>query len=200
MKERRKRTPEVRRSISLSCSLISKLRKLSSYRSWTKDDFVVCQSKHDGIDVPSKRDHITRYQLLCRFAIRSGISNVCPEDIQKPVKQKNKKIRNTRYDGTNGFTAWRKVRYEALVRSGGQCECCGATVKSSGEPLHVDHIKPKSIHPELELKLSNLQVLCADCNGGKGNWDETDWRSINTEREAAEALDAEHLAKVTRIY
>ena len=28
----------------------------------------------------------------------------------------------------------------------------------------------------LELQLTNLQMLCADCNVGKGAWDETDWR------------------------
>ena len=24
--------------------------------------------------------------------------------------------------------------------------------------------------------LDNLQILCSDCNAGKGNWDQTDWR------------------------
>lgn len=42
--------------------------------------------------------------------------------------------------------------------------------------MHVDHIKPFSRYPELAMKLSNLQLLCEDCNQGKGVRDETDWR------------------------
>ena len=70
---------------------------------------------------------------------------------------------------------WRIVRYEALKLHGGACQCCGAR-GVDGKPLHVDHIKPRSIFPELELNVANLQVLCEDCNIGKSNTDQTDWR------------------------
>lgn len=70
---------------------------------------------------------------------------------------------------------WRTVRYQALKRHGGCCQCCGARAER-GKPLHVDHIKPRSKYPELALTLGNLQVLCPDCNLGKRAWDETDWR------------------------
>ena len=43
----------------------------------------------------------------------------------------------------------------------------------------VDHIKPRSRYPALELTLTNLQVLCNDCNMGKSNDDETDFRPDN---------------------
>lgn len=72
-------------------------------------------------------------------------------------------------------TAWKIVRYEVLLDRGGKCEACGASPKT-GAVLHVDHIKPRYRFPKLELERSNLQVLCADCNKGKGAWDETDWR------------------------
>lgn len=72
--------------------------------------------------------------------------------------------------------AWRVVRYQALRRSRGVCECCGAGPEP-GRPLHVDHVRPRSRWPDLALTLSNLQVLCADCNLGKGNTDEIDWRA-----------------------
>lgn len=72
---------------------------------------------------------------------------------------------------------WRRVRYEALKRHGAKCQCCGAR-PSAGKPLHVDHIKPRARFPALELQLSNLQVLCKDCNLGKGAWDKTDWRQL----------------------
>lgn len=71
---------------------------------------------------------------------------------------------------------WRAVRYEAMKRSRGLCEACGRGRRET--PLHVDHIKPRSRYPELQLDLNNLQVLCRDCNVGKSNIDETDWRRI----------------------
>lgn len=72
--------------------------------------------------------------------------------------------------------AWRALRYRALSRSNGKCELCGSS-KQDGVILHVDHIKPRSRFPELELSLDNLQVLCADCNLGKSNRDTRDWRA-----------------------
>ncbi len=70
---------------------------------------------------------------------------------------------------------WRRVRYQALLKASGMCQCCGAR-PMKGKALHVDHIKPRSKFPELQLSVSNLQVLCEDCNLGKSNWDQTDWR------------------------
>jgi 5-methylcytosine-specific restriction endonuclease McrA len=70
---------------------------------------------------------------------------------------------------------WKRLRYQALVKNGAACQCCGAT-RAGGVTLHVDHIKPRSKYPELELSLDNLQVLCEPCNMGKSAWDETDWR------------------------
>ncbi len=70
---------------------------------------------------------------------------------------------------------WVNVRYFALKNSNGRCCLCGLSAKD-GVILHVDHIKPKSLYPELEFELSNLQVLCEYCNVGKSNKDDTDWR------------------------
>jgi HNH endonuclease len=70
---------------------------------------------------------------------------------------------------------WEELRYRALKLHGTRCQCCGAT-PGDGRALHVDHIKPRSRFPELEWTLSNLQILCEDCNLGKGAWDQTDWR------------------------
>ena len=71
---------------------------------------------------------------------------------------------------------WKQVRYRALMAGQGGCQCCGATA-GDGAVMCVDHIIPRRKRPDLALTLSNLQVLCAQCNRGKGNWDETDWRS-----------------------
>lgn len=72
--------------------------------------------------------------------------------------------------------AWRELRFEVLKRSDGCCCLCGRSKRKDGVVLHVDHIKPVSKFPDLALKIGNLQVLCADCNLGKVNRDQTDWR------------------------
>lgn len=71
---------------------------------------------------------------------------------------------------------WRKIRMEALKKYGAKCMCCGAT-PAIGAVMNVDHIKPRKKFPELALSIDNLQILCHDCNHGKGNWDMTDWRN-----------------------
>lgn len=70
---------------------------------------------------------------------------------------------------------WKRLRYEALLLHGAKCLCCGAS-RADGKQIHVDHIKPRSAFPQLQWDISNLQVLCEDCNLGKGAWDYTDWR------------------------
>jgi 5-methylcytosine-specific restriction endonuclease McrA len=70
---------------------------------------------------------------------------------------------------------WRSLRYRILREQGGNCLLCGRG-REHGVVLHVDHIKPRYHYPELELDPSNLQVLCEDCNMGKGASDQTDWR------------------------
>jgi 5-methylcytosine-specific restriction endonuclease McrA len=67
---------------------------------------------------------------------------------------------------------WAELRYKILVKYGRVCQCCGA----DKVVLHVDHIKPRSKYPQLELDINNLQVLCETCNVGKSNKDVTDWR------------------------
>ena len=63
---------------------------------------------------------------------------------------------------------WRQLRWQVLLESDKCCAMCGRS-KAHGIILHVDHIKPRSKYPSLELIQSNLQVLCEDCNIGKSN-------------------------------
>jgi len=79
---------------------------------------------------------------------------------------------------TNRFyasRAWKEVRYFVLRRDGAICACCGARA-SDGVCMWVDHIKPRSVYPELQLDPENMQVLCDDCNQGKSNYYDDDWR------------------------
>ena len=73
--------------------------------------------------------------------------------------------------------AWKILRYQAFEKYGNRCQCCGAR-PSDDVVLHVDHVKPKSTHPELALDLNNMQILCDDCNIGKINQFQTDWKFI----------------------
>lgn len=93
-------------------------------------------------------------------------------------KQAKQLVRRVHYAATDEFLSsyeWRKVRMQVLSKYGTRCQCCGATPED-GVRMHVDHIRPRKVFPELALDLNNLQVLCEACNHGKGNWDMTDWR------------------------
>lgn len=79
---------------------------------------------------------------------------------------------------------WKELRYKVLVAHGGRCMACGMTAKD-GVKIHVDHIKPRSRWPELELEPSNLQILCEPCNIGKLNYDATDWRNLDEQMRMA---------------
>lgn len=98
----------------------------------------------------------------------------------KTIKTENKVVienkPNVSSDAFLQTFEWRRLRMQAIKKYGSKCMCCGATPQS-GAIMNVDHIKPRKIFPELALDMNNLQILCHDCNHGKGNWDMTDWRS-----------------------
>src|SRR5258708_15786486 len=64
------------------------------------------------------------------------------------------------------------LRYQVLKRDGGKCLLCGALAKD--KPMQVDHIIPRSKGGLNSLE--NLQTLCFECNVGKNNPDDTDFR------------------------
>lgn len=103
-------------------------------------------------------------------------------DIDKLIVRKEKKprkyktFRGKRTEDFYDSKAWKELRYKVIKECGAKCNCCGRTPKEHKITIHIDHIKPRSKYPELELKKDNLQALCEDCNLGKGNLDETDWR------------------------
>lgn len=101
------------------------------------------------------------------------------EAIQKGIALEQKREREAREkkEAVDFYQtwAWKSLRYQALKKYGAKCMLCGATPET-GAKICVDHIKPRSKFPELALDIRNLQVLCSDCNMGKSNWDETDWR------------------------
>jgi hypothetical protein len=78
--------------------------------------------------------------------------------------------------------AWKILRMKVLKKYGATCMCCGDSPEN-GAIMNIDHIKTRKYYPELALDESNLQVLCGMCNGGKLNWDMTDWRPKEQENE-----------------
>ena len=107
---------------------------------------------------------------------RSEITTLCEQKLNEFIKDRGMEIWESRYASEPVSTS---VRYEALKRAGKRCELCGVKEGDSNYenrlPLHVDHIVPRSKGGSNDIE--NLQVLCRACNLGKGNRDDTDFRS-----------------------
>lgn len=114
-------------------------------------------------DVPPPADATLRVRWMLGVARRLGLVP-WPDGEMKAAPPKEVNFYRTR--------AWRVLRYRAIKKYGNRCMCCGRIA----DPIHVDHIKPRSKYPELALDINNLQILDDDCNLGKGAWDSTDWR------------------------
>lgn len=99
------------------------------------------------------------------------------------IRKKPKKYKKR--DNFYRSSEWKELRYRKL-RQIQYCECCGKEKRDkleSGErvKLTVDHIKPRSTHPELSLEWDNVQVLCQWCNSGKSNKYQDDFRQQEDE-------------------
>jgi hypothetical protein len=85
---------------------------------------------------------------------------------------------------------WRTLRFDAIVKYGNACQCCGAVPNpKEGISINVDHIKPRKTHPHLALDVNNLQVLCNVCNHGKSNRHEVDFRPAEDEQDLGDYSD-----------
>ncbi len=93
-------------------------------------------------------------------------------------KEKKRKSKKQKRESNCFYKSreWLELRYRVIRKYEGNCMACGRNYRRDRVKLHVDHIKPRSKHPHLELCFENLQILCAACNYGKSNKDETDWR------------------------
>ena len=115
--------------------------------------------------------------MFIKRALKKGLGHFTTNrEAVRALRQARKAERRSREHGFLASYEWRKLRMQVLKRDGARCVCCGATPRD-GIRVNVDHIKPRKTHPHLALEIANLQVLCSACNHGKGNWDQTDWRS-----------------------
>jgi 5-methylcytosine-specific restriction endonuclease McrA len=145
--------------------------KVLNLNSWSGSAKSVLKANFDAL-----KDHVDKNkpQLV---SIRKDRKKAKPKGQSKPPS-KPRKAQYNPFVTTNAFLEsyeWRKLRMEALKLYGPKCMCCGAT-PATGAVMNVDHIKPRKVFPELALNIRNLQILCHECNHGKGNWDMTDWR------------------------
>lgn len=110
------------------------------------------------------RKHRVRRQKAPRGVFRKIMAIRSPNAMSKGE-------RDEFYDSAE----WHAMRYKIIAKYGRKCMACGRTPEH-GIIIHVDHIKPLWTHPELKLNETNLQILCHECNQGKGCLDDTDFR------------------------
>ena len=72
---------------------------------------------------------------------------------------------------------WQSLRKQCFRLWGNKCVKCSWTPGNNEQHLlHVDHIRPKILYPELAADINNLQPLCHSCNTSKGAREEVDYR------------------------
>lgn len=152
-----------------------------------------------GFEPKEFRDPVDKLNLVCRLnkaEHRLNLSKKKAKEVLKRIKpaiysgtiskeiiiesmlyvltcKKEPNYENIAFVRSKGFynsSKWKNLRMKAISAYGNRCQACGASPKhDENVVIHIDHILPKSIYPEYGLSLSNLQVLCSDCNIGKGN-------------------------------
>lgn len=129
-----------------------------------------------------KLHEVVSFEQIQKNAAAQGQKLVSPSAARSmPRLEKPVRPSSSTKDAFYQSWDWRTLRMEALKEHGRACQCCGATpgmTDAAGNPVRlcVDHIKPLSKFWHLRLDRSNLQILCDECNMGKGNWDQTDFR------------------------
>lgn len=127
--------------------------------------------KHGRKDKKKKRRNKGRKTEKRYTSLRPAVKRKTPR--VTPWVSRDEWLKET--DRFYASRAWKEVRYFVLQRDGATCACCGARA-SDGVCMWVDHIKPRSVYPELQLDPENMRVLCDDCNQGKSNYYDDDWR------------------------
>ena len=102
---------------------------------------------------------------------KATIRRLCEEKMQAFIESRGLSIWDHRLLETDPVP--NSLRYQVLKAAGGKCELCGVSAKEA--VLHVDHIQPRSKGGKNTVE--NLQCLCEQCNFGKSNRDDTDFRN-----------------------
>lgn len=137
-----------------------------------------CISKLVGLEIPD-----SQWKEFCELANskktkKQAIKEWKTKKKKSQSEKSQKKLALSKAAHFDFFNSsdWLRLRVNVLEKYGSSCMMCGRNYRDDRVKIHVDHIKPRSKYPELALSLDNLQVLCQDCNIGKGNRYETDYR------------------------
>lgn len=119
-------------------------------------------------------------EIVDRLPDDRKLCSICHNQFHKQgrKRRRQKKAEKKRIAKSNEFYRsweWKQLRFRVLKHYGRKCMCCGAGPED-GKVIVVDHVKPIRKYPQLRLDFNNCQVLCNDCNMGKGGDDETDFR------------------------
>jgi len=128
----------------------------------------------DGKGVESEIEYAPTKEKYLKGDVIKKLSKKKLKKLNKAKKKKNDAGNKSFYKSEQ----WYQLRYQVLRKYEAKCMCCGRSPKEHGIVIHVDHIKPRSKYPKLELVFDNMQLLCAACNYGKSNIDNTDWRPL----------------------
>jgi len=109
-------------------------------------------SRRHGIVIKFYCEECPNISLMC-IAQHKGTSYVYWKAVKAIPKSKKRKAIKP------------KLRFDILERDNHTCQACGATPQD-GATLEIDHIQPFSKGGTDDP--SNLQVLCRECNAGKG--------------------------------
>jgi hypothetical protein len=120
--------------------------------------------------VTNERDLVSLRVGRLSYEQRAAIELACTEKLAEFLERRGLATWDYRLLDTDPVRA--DVRYQVLAAANGRCALCGA--HSSERRIEVDHIIPRSRGGTNDI--SNLQALCDECNRGKSNADQTDFR------------------------
>jgi uncharacterized protein (TIGR02646 family) len=66
------------------------------------------------------------------------------------------------------YSNYQQARPDLIKRLGEYCSFCEGRIAAN---LAVEHILPKSLHPQLALSWDNFLIACTNCNSTKGSQD-----------------------------
>lgn len=164
----------VRKNFSYICDEYRKIAELTKVEKISKEQKPKRKKK---AKISKSKRRAARFEAAGYEIIKTAPKRVSAPVITTIGEKKSVFVSGVNVSSDEFLSAyeWRKLRMQALKLHGRRCMCCGASPET-GAVMNVDHIKPRKLFPSLALDINNLQVLCHECNHGKGNWDQTDWR------------------------
>lgn len=92
------------------------------------------------------------------------------EDITKYIQEKSDDLISFDWDCDENLVLRSEIREYYRKQQKGICSYCRQAVSTIyASNCHIEHIAPKSLHPEYIFEPRNLCIICSDCNQIKRN-------------------------------